>query len=86
MKFKIWLYNIIDVMRAIPFDITNEFCRCDFWWDGDCQMYMIFNTTNAPNLRHKRSPDAWKGKRYASGWVREVMHATPSSMSGHVRA
>jgi len=49
MKFKIWLYNIIDVMRAIPFDITNEFCRCDFWWDGDCQMYMIFNTTNRMN-------------------------------------
>jgi len=47
VKFEIRLDDMIDVMRATTFNITNEFCRRDLGWNRNGEMHMIFHPPTA---------------------------------------
>ena len=49
VELKIRLNDMIDVMRSIPFDVTNEFCRRNLWRYGNRKMHMLFNPANCVN-------------------------------------
>ena len=49
VKLKIRFDDVIDIMRTIPFDITNEFCWRNLWRNGNSQMHMLFGSTNCVN-------------------------------------
>ena len=49
VKFKVGFDNVVDVMRTIPFDISNKFCRRNLWWDRHRQMHMLFGSADGMN-------------------------------------